>query len=83
METAVGEDGGGEGWGWERKGREGRKGDYISWLLFFVLNLCTYLYFVMWLCVQSIKEFMGEAELKTFINFCLKYIADLDIPMKR
>lgn len=41
METAVGEDGGG-GRGGGGRGREGRKGGYISWLLFFVLNLCTY-----------------------------------------
>ena len=26
---------------------------------------------------------MGEEKLKTFINFCLKYIAELDIPVKR
>ncbi|PFX29562.1 phosphomannomutase-like [Stylophora pistillata] len=32
---------------------------------------------------QSIKKFMGDEKLKTFINFCLKYIADLDLPMKR
>lgn len=35
METAVGEDGGGEGWGWERKGRE--KGG----LHFMAIVLCT------------------------------------------
>lgn len=32
---------------------------------------------------QSIKTFIGEEKLKTFINFCLKYIADVDIPIKR
>lgn len=32
---------------------------------------------------QDIKTFMGEEKLKTFINFCLKYIAELDIPVKR
>lgn len=32
---------------------------------------------------KSIKNFIGEEKLKTFINFCLKYIADLDIPVKR
>ena len=26
---------------------------------------------------------MGEERLKAFINFCLHYIADLDIPLKR
>eukprot|EP00118_Oscarella_pearsei_P010120 m.60841 g.60841 ORF g.60841 m.60841 type:complete len:99 (+) comp34948_c1_seq12:432-728(+) len=26
---------------------------------------------------------MGEDRLKRFINFCLRYIADLDIPIKR
>jgi phosphomannomutase len=26
---------------------------------------------------------MGEDRLKTLINFCLHYIADLDIPIKR
>ncbi|XP_068671746.1 uncharacterized protein [Montipora foliosa] len=32
---------------------------------------------------QSIRQFMGEEKLKKFINFCLKYIAELDIPVKR
>lgn len=32
---------------------------------------------------QSIKQFLGEEKIKTFVNFCLKYIADLDIPVKR
>ena len=32
---------------------------------------------------QSFKAWMGEEKLKTFINFCLHYIADLDIPIKR
>lgn len=31
----------------------------------------------------SIKDFLGEGKLKEFINFCLRYIADLDIPIKR
>ena len=34
-------------------------------------------------CLKNIKTFIGEEKLKTFINFCLKYIADLDIPVKR
>eukprot|EP00892_Ulva_mutabilis_P002216 jgi/Ulvmu1/11996/UM083_0006.1 len=33
--------------------------------------------------VQSIKRFLGEDQLKRFINFVLKYIAELDIPVKR
>lgn len=33
--------------------------------------------------LQSLKDFLGEAKLKEFINFCLHYIADLDIPIKR
>eukprot|EP01113_Clastostelium_recurvatum_P047051 TRINITY_DN8334_c0_g2_i2.p1 TRINITY_DN8334_c0_g2~~TRINITY_DN8334_c0_g2_i2.p1 ORF type:complete len:313 (+),score=56.19 TRINITY_DN8334_c0_g2_i2:660-1598(+) len=32
---------------------------------------------------ESFKSFLGEDRLKTFINFCLHYIADLDIPIKR
>ena len=32
---------------------------------------------------KSIKDELGEDKLKRFINFCLKYIADLDIPIKR
>lgn len=32
---------------------------------------------------RSIKDHLGEEKLKKFINFCLRYIADLDIPIKR
>ena len=32
---------------------------------------------------QSLRAFLGEDKLKTFINFVLHYIADLDIPIKR
>lgn len=32
---------------------------------------------------QSFLNFLGEERLKKFINFCLHYIADLDIPQKR
>ncbi|KAK1394118.1 Phosphomannomutase [Heracleum sosnowskyi] len=32
---------------------------------------------------QSLKTFLGETNLKEFINFTLHYIADLDIPIKR
>lgn len=35
------------------------------------------------IAVQSLKAFLGEANLKEFINYCLHYIADLDIPIKR
>ena len=31
----------------------------------------------------SLKSFLGEEKLKELINFCLHYIADLDIPIKR
>ncbi len=36
-----------------------------------------------WRHLQSIKDFLGEDRLKAFINFTLKYIADVDIPIKR
>lgn len=32
---------------------------------------------------SSIKEFLGEEKLQELIDFCLRYIADLRIPMKR
>lgn len=32
---------------------------------------------------QSIQKHLGEANIKRLINFCLHYIADLDIPIKR
>ncbi|PAA51030.1 hypothetical protein BOX15_Mlig022805g4, partial [Macrostomum lignano] len=32
---------------------------------------------------ESILNFLGEQRLQEFINFCLRYIADLDIPVKR
>lgn len=32
---------------------------------------------------QSIQKHLGEANIKRLINFCLHYIADLDIPVKR
>jgi Eukaryotic phosphomannomutase len=35
------------------------------------------------LAVQSLKDYLGEDKLKTFINYVLRYIADLDIPIKR
>jgi len=35
------------------------------------------------LATQSLKAHLGEAKLKSLINFILHYIADLDIPIKR
>ncbi|KAM9982907.1 hypothetical protein ACTFIZ_007411 [Dictyostelium cf. discoideum] len=35
------------------------------------------------LATQDIKKFLGEENIKKFINFVLHYIADLDIPIKR
>ena len=35
------------------------------------------------LAKQSLWEFLGEDKLKKFINFVLRYVADLDIPIKR
>jgi len=35
------------------------------------------------LAKQSLREFFGEDKLKKFINFVLRYVADLDIPIKR
>lgn len=32
---------------------------------------------------QSFKDFMGEENIKKIVNFALRYIADLDIPIKR
>ncbi len=32
---------------------------------------------------KSIKDYLGEDRLKKLINYCLHYIADLDIPIKR
>jgi hypothetical protein len=32
---------------------------------------------------QSLKTHYSEEQLKSFVNFCLHYIADLDIPVKR
>lgn len=35
------------------------------------------------LASQSLVGYLGEKKLQEFINFCLHYIADLDIPIKR
>jgi len=32
---------------------------------------------------ESIKRYLGDERIKNFVNFCLHYIADLDIPVKR
>lgn len=32
---------------------------------------------------MSIKDHLGEEKIKRFVNFCLRYTADLDIPKKR
>jgi phosphomannomutase len=32
---------------------------------------------------QSIATFLGEENIKEVVNFALRYIADLDIPIKR
>jgi len=32
---------------------------------------------------SSVKDYLGEEKYKHFVNFCLHYIADLDIPIKR
>ncbi|XP_046863825.1 phosphomannomutase-like [Xenia sp. Carnegie-2017] len=32
---------------------------------------------------QTIKAYIGEEKLQKFINFCLKYISELNIPVKR
>lgn len=34
-------------------------------------------------CRMSIKKHFGEEKIKCFVNFCLRYMADLDLPMKR
>lgn len=31
----------------------------------------------------SLKTYLGEEKISEFVNFCLKYISDLDIPIKR
>lgn len=35
------------------------------------------------LAVQNLKQHLGEDKLKSFLNFVLHYVADLDIPIKR
>ena len=32
---------------------------------------------------QSIKDHMGEEKITQFNNFCLRYLADLELPKKR
>lgn len=35
------------------------------------------------LAEQSFKDYIGEENLKRFLNFTLRYLADIDIPIKR
>lgn len=35
------------------------------------------------LAEQSLKAFLGEDAIKRIVNWCLKYIADVDVPVKR
>ena len=35
------------------------------------------------LAIQNLKIYLGEDKIKTFVNFVMHYIADLDIPIKR
>ncbi len=32
---------------------------------------------------QSLKEKLGERNITRFVNFCLKYLSEIDIPIKR
>ena len=38
---------------------------------------------VTYIILQSIKKHMGEKKIAVFVNFCLHYIANLDLPKKR
>ena len=33
--------------------------------------------------IQSLKKKLGDENMNKLINFCLRYMADLDIPVKR
>jgi phosphomannomutase len=33
--------------------------------------------------VKAIHTYLGEDNIKSLVNFCLHYIADLDLPVKR
>jgi phosphomannomutase len=35
------------------------------------------------LATESIVEFVGEQKLQTFINFCLRYMSEVELPVKR
>ena len=57
-----------------------------------ILNIFDYCFFengldaykgVELLNTQSLKDFLGESKIKRFINFVLRYIYELDIPIKR
>lgn len=32
---------------------------------------------------QSLKDKLGDLNIKRFVNFCLKYLSEIDIPIKR
>jgi phosphomannomutase len=49
----------------------------------FFENGCVYLQYGKISKTVSILDVLGEENLKKFINFCLRYISDLDIPIKR
>lgn len=37
----------------------------------------------MLLAFQSIAKFLGEKKLQKLINYCLRYMSDLELPLKR
>lgn len=49
----------------------------------FFENGCVYMKYGEIVKTTSIKDKLGEDRLKNLINYCLRYIADLDIPIKR
>eukprot|EP00164_Ancoracysta_twista_P007793 GFYU01011131.1.p1 GENE.GFYU01011131.1~~GFYU01011131.1.p1 ORF type:complete len:263 (-),score=101.96 GFYU01011131.1:81-824(-) len=32
---------------------------------------------------ESLKKFLGEEKIKKFLNFCLRYLSEIDVPVKR
>jgi phosphomannomutase len=56
------------------KGTDELKGEVTALCLLYVLVDCV---------VQSVLDFLGEERMQKFINFTLRYIADLEIPQKR
>jgi hypothetical protein len=45
--------------------------------------LCISLFLSLSHALQSIASFLGEENIKEVVNFALRYIADLDLPIKR